>query len=384
MAQSISPQIKVLLSAGMIQGGLSGVGRYVVELANRISDFDEIDLYVAGLDADRHLFTGVDPTHWITIPARYGSGFKNLLWHQWHLREILQQGGFDLFHAPSYRRIMAFCPVPQVATVHDCAPFHLRDKYGFLRGIFGRQVAPWMARRCRSVITVSHFTKQDLVNFYKLPESRITVIHNGLNHRLYRPRNEDALGAFRAAQQLAQPFFFFVSRLEHPGKNHIRLIEAFERFREQQSEPVQLILGGAAWHGAEMIEKRVANSPFAADIRLPGFIDEEDLPLWYASAKALVFPSLIEGFGLPVVEALACGLRVASSDRGSLPEVGGEAAVYFDPESVSSIFEAMELIHGEASTESAGRVRVGLEHAASFDWDLASKATCHAYLNTII
>ncbi len=375
--------IKVLLSAGMIQGGLSGVGRYVVELANRISQFDTVDLHVAGFDADRVLFPTIDDAHWQTIPVAYSSGAKNLLWHQWHLRGLLKQGGYDLFHAPSYRRIMAFCPTAQLATVHDCAPFRLRDKYGALRGLFGRQLAPWMARRCEAIVSVSHFTKQDLVDFYKLPSERITVIHNGLNHSLYRPRSEEELAAFRARKQLDKPFFFFVSRLEHPGKNHVRLIEAYERFRESSPDQVELILGGAPWHGAEVIEQRVADSPYAEDIRLPGFMDEADLPLWYGSAEALVFPSLIEGFGLPVVEALACGVRVASSDRGSLPEVGGNAALYFDPEAVPEIAQGLEVIHDESGDLLEARRQKGLQHAAVFDWDVAAKATCQSYIKLI-
>ena len=127
-------QPKVLLSAGMIQGGLSGVGRYVVELANRIALMEGVELHVAGLDSDRSLFPDVPDACWISIPPSSGGGVKNLIWHQRRLPRILREGGFDLLHIPSYRRIVAFCPVSQLATIHDCAPFRLRDKYGALRG----------------------------------------------------------------------------------------------------------------------------------------------------------------------------------------------------------------------------------------------------------
>ncbi|MEM1221885.1 MAG: glycosyltransferase family 1 protein [Verrucomicrobiota bacterium] len=373
---------KVLLSAGMIQGGLSGVGRYVVELAERIAGMDSVDLHVAGLDADRKLFAALDDAHWVSIPESASGGLKNLLWHQQKLPALLKAGGYDLLHIPSYRRIVAFCPVRQLATIHDCAPFRLRDKYGALRGLFGRQVAPWMARRCEHILTVSKFTKQDLINFFKLPDVGTEVVYNGLNHSLYRSRSDEETGAFRARQGIDRPFLLFISRLEHPGKNHVRLIEAYEAYRDEAEMEHLLVLGGAPWHGAEVIEERVAQSPYAEDILMPGFIEEADLPLWYASADGLVFPSLIEGFGLPVVEALACGCRVATSDRGSLPEVGGDAAIYFDPEDVQAISLAITELCGENPSVREARIAKGLSHAGQFDWDRAAMVTCQTYLKT--
>jgi glycosyltransferase involved in cell wall biosynthesis len=379
----MSQSIRVLLSAGMIQGGLSGVGRYVVELANRMRTYDTLELHVAGFDSDRHLFPEFQDARWISIPDSSKSGVKNIVWHQVKLPGLLKSKGFDLLHIPSYRRIVACPGIPQLVTIHDCAPFRLRDKYGALRGLFGRQLSPWLARRCEAVISVSHFTKQDLIDFFKLPADKIEVIHNGLSHGLYHPRPAEDLQAFREAHGLQQPYFIFVSRLEHPGKNHVRLIEAYEAFRKNCDATIQLVLGGAPWHGAEVIQQRVAESQYAGDIILPGFMDEVELPLWYAASEALVFPSLIEGFGLPVVEALACGVRVVSSDRGSLPEVGGDVAIYFDPESVPAITAALEQAHAESVDEIRDRVDKGLLHAGTFDWDIAAKLTCQSYFNTL-
>ncbi|MGZ0655019.1 glycosyltransferase family 4 protein [Coraliomargarita sp. W4R72] len=379
----MSQPIKILLSAGMIQGGLSGVGRYVVELANRMRKFDTIELHLAGFDSDRHLFPEFSDDRWVSIPESAASGVKNVLWHQFKLPGILKKQTYDLLHIPSYRRILACSSIPQLVTIHDCAPFRLRDKYGALRGLFGRQLSPWLARRCEAVIAVSHFTKQDLIEFFKLPADQVEVIHNGLSHGTYRPQTAEALSAFRKSHNLEQPYYIFVSRLEHPGKNHVRLIEAYEAFRQNCDTRIQLVLGGAPWHGAEVIQQRVADSPYAKDILLPGFMVEAELPLWYAASEALVFPSLIEGFGLPVVEALACGVRVVSSDSGSLPEVGGDAAIYFDPESVPEITKAMQALHSETPVQAQDRIQKGLKHAGSFDWDIAAKLTCQSYFNTL-
>ena len=371
---------RILLSAGMIQGGLSGVGRYVIELAREMSAMlPEGTLHVCGLKSDRHLFPTIRNDCWVEIPQWAGSGPANLLWHQLFLPRILRRGGYGLVHIPSYRRILAGSPIPQLATIHDCAPFHLREKYGFLRGFFGRVVVPLLARRCDHVVTVSKATASDLERFMQLSPERVTVVWNGINHARYHPEESEVVANFRDKKGLGSEVFLYVARLEHPGKNHVRLIEAFEQVVAAGHPGAQLVLGGADWHGAEIIHERVRSSPVSGRIHMAGFMAEEDLPLWYGSARCLVFPSLFEGFGLPVAEALACGTPVITSDRGSLPEVGGDAVDIIDPESVSAIASAMlDLLEMDPSALDL-RVHAGLQRAALFNWNRAALETCAVY-----
>lgn len=162
--------MKVLLSAGMIQGGRSGVGRYVIALGEAlVREQKSVDLYIAGLDADRPLFPWLKDERWISIPARMGGGALNLLWHQVGLNPVVRNLKIDLVHIPSYRRMLWSCAVPQVATIHDCAPFILREKYDFFRGFFGRVVVPKIARRVRRVIAVSETTGKDVIRWMKVP-----------------------------------------------------------------------------------------------------------------------------------------------------------------------------------------------------------------------
>ncbi len=160
-----------------------------------------------------------------------------------------------------------------------------------------------------------------------------------------RPAAEVSAGLERLGQTL--PYFIYLARLEHPGKNHVRLIEAFESFCAQHpSSPHELLLGGADWHGAEVIHERIAASPCRGRIRALGFVGNDDLPLWYAGAAAMVYPSLFEGFGLPPIEAMASGCPVISSVCGSLGEVVGDAARVVDPLSPADMAEALaELAH---------------------------------------
>lgn len=220
--------MKVLLSGGMIQGGRSGVGRYVICLAEAlVAEHPEVELHIAGLDEDRALFPFIRDDRWLTIPPRFARGPFNLLWHQAMLPKLLEQGGYDVVHIPSYRRMLAFSPIPQVATIHDCAPFVLRGKYDMFRGFFGRGMVPAIARKVPRIIAVSETTRQDIIRFMKVPGERIVTVPNGIDHAMFKLQDPAEIAAFRQRKNLSKPYLLYVARLEHPAKNHVRLIEAF-------------------------------------------------------------------------------------------------------------------------------------------------------------
>lgn len=315
----------------------------------------------------------------MTIPASRARAAKNILWHLRTLPKELKAGGFDLVHIPSYRRMIPFSPVPQVATIHDCAPFILREKYDALRGIFGRVLVPAIARRVPRIIAVSETTAGDIRLYMKVPEERIRAIPNGINHKMFRPPDSEALAAFRKRKKLDRPFFLYVARLEYPAKNHHRLIEAFERVIVNGRFGGELILPGAPWHGAEVIETQVRKSPCQNRIRLEGFVEDDELPLWYAAAEALVFPSLMEGFGLPILESQACGTRVVSGNGTSLPEVAGPACIMFDPLEVDEIADAMAELAEMGDSERQRRESEGIKWASRFTWSAHAREAASVY-----
>jgi glycosyltransferase involved in cell wall biosynthesis len=376
--------MKVLLSAGMIQGGRSGVGRYVIALGEAIvREHPDVDLFIAGLDADRPLFPWLRDDRWVTIPARMSGGAMNLFWHQRSLNSLVLHNGIDVVHIPSYRRMLWNCAVPQVATIHDCAPFILREKYDFARGFFGRVLVPAIARRVKHIIAVSETTGRDVVQYMKVPRERVTVVPNGIDHQMFRLQEPSAVQEFRQRKHLSQPYFLYVARLEHPAKNHLRLIRAFDQLVSEGLFDGQLILPGAPWHGSEVVEQAVASSPFKDRIRLEGFVDNDDLPLWYAAAEALVFPSLMEGFGLPLLEAQACGTRIACADATSLPEVAGPAGILFDGLDESSIALAMKRLATMADGERRQREAEGIAWAGRFTWSAHAEASVRIYRNAL-
>lgn len=377
--------MRVLLSAGMTQGGRSGVGRYIVSLAEALAHgHPEVELHIAGLESDRSLFPRLAPDRWIPIPASMHHGPTNLLWHQTALRRVLKARHIDLVHIPSYRRMIWRCDIPQVATIHDCAPFIMREKYDFARGFFGRIVVPMIARRVDRIIAVSETTGADVIRWMQVPANQVAVVPNGIDHNQFHPLEPEAIRAFRYRKKLERPFFLYVARLEHPAKNHIRLIKAFEMATASGAFDGELILPGAPWHGSRVIEDAVAASPLRDRIRLEGFVNDQDLPLWYAAAEALVFPSLMEGFGLPLLEAQACGTRIACSNTTSLPEIAGPAGILFDGTDENSIANAMIDLASMDANERARREHDGIIWAARFTWQAHAREVARIYRETML
>jgi glycosyltransferase involved in cell wall biosynthesis len=278
---------------------------------------------------------------------------------------------------------MAHCAVPQVATIHDCAPFILREKYDWRRGVFGRVIVPWIARRVSRIIAVSETTGNDVVRHMKVPAQNVTVVPNGIDHQMFAPPHAQDVAEFREKKHLRQPFFLYVARLEHPAKNHVRLIRAFERLSETGGFSGHLVLPGAPWHGCEVVEQAVAASAFRERIRLEGFVDNAELPLWYAAAEALIFPSLMEGFGLPLLEAQACGTRIACANATSLPEVAGPAGLLFDGLDEASMAAAMAHLATMPGEERRHLEDQGIAWAARFTWSAHAAAAVAIYRDAL-
>ena len=373
--------MRIGISTSVIQQGRSGVGQYVLALVRALiaqPGSHEFTLYV--LERDLSLFSFAAPAvRMVSVPERHRPPVKNILWHQTELPRLARQASLDVLHVPSYRRLLWPRPCALVATIHDLAPFRLPGKYDWKRMIYGRVVVRRLAHRQDEIIAVSRATADDLHAFFDIPERQVTVVHNGLDHDRFTPGNRAQARADIAQRHgLRQPFFLYVSRLEHPAKNHARLIEAFNRFKAATRSPWQLALGGSDWHGAPTIHALVQLSPFSHDIFRLGFVPDGDLPLWYRAAGAFVYPSLFEGFGLPPLEAMACGCPVVAATGGALVEVIGNAAETLDPLSVTDIEIQLSRMAGDDALRERLRAS-GVVHARRFDWKHTAAATLEVY-----
>jgi glycosyltransferase involved in cell wall biosynthesis len=372
--------IRVALSTSVIQRGKSGVASYLFGLLDGFRAIDPpIDLTLVGFVEDRPLFERwLDRFSWQPVAEKWRPAVRNILWHQIHLPPLLKRHRIDVLHIPSYRRIVWNPPAAQVVTIHDCAAFAVRGKYDFARMFYGRHVVSRLARGADAVMTVSRATAEDVARYFKIPNAR--AIWNGIDHSHFKPLPAAQVASTLVATfKQTNPYFLYLARLEHPAKNHIRLIEAFEQFA--QAEPARtedLIFGGADWHGAEVIHRRIAASPLRNRIRNLGFVAKSDLAVLYNGATAMVYPSLFEGFGLPPIEAMACGCPVISSPRGSLREVVGYAAYLINPEDVADIATGLASAPVTARDRETWSRR-GIDHAARFHWEKAARAVVETY-----
>lgn len=372
--------MKVGLTATMIQGGRSGVAQYVFSLVRELIRAGQVDLNVFVLEDELPLLDfAKDGCHLIPVPRAAAPPVKNILWHQLSLPKLAADLKLDVLHVPSYRRLVRSAPCPTVGTIHDLAPFHVKGKYDIARMFYGRVVVKSLARAQKEIIAVSHCTARDIENFFGIPQSRLHVIHNGIDHDRFFPGDIDAARAWITEKHaITAPYFLYVSRLEHPGKNHVRLIEAFVAFKNATGSPWQLALGGGDWHGCEAIKSSAAASPFANDIRFLGFVPDADLPNLYRAARGMVYPSLFEGFGLPPVEAMACGTPVISSTRGALEEVVADAALIVDPENIPDITRALTDLSTDAVLAESLSSK-GLANAARFHWSHTAAEVTEIY-----
>ena len=279
-----------------------------------------------------------------------------------------------LFHATEHL-LPYLRHTPTVLTVHDLIFERLPEHHKAMNRIYLRQAMPLFCRRATAIIAVSESTRRDLVALYGLPSTKITVIPEAAAPH-FRPQSIEQIARVRDRLALPPRYLLTVGTIE-PRKNLSRLVDACGPLFRDGNVDALVIVGGRGWLTKEFFA-HLERSPWRERVILPGYVPDEDLPAVYACAALCVQPSLYEGFGLPVLEAMACGAPVCAADTTSLPEVGGDAARYFPPTDVEAITEAMRAVLGDASLAAELRRR-GLERAAQFSWERTASETLALY-----
>jgi glycosyltransferase involved in cell wall biosynthesis len=305
----------------------------------------------------------------VTVPVRSANRAQWVRGEQVLLPRLAARAGVDLVHslattAPAWGRFA------RVTTVHDLHYRTVPDAHFGLRGLGMRVLVPLAARRSDRIIAISEATKAEIVAHLHLPRERIDVVHQGLGRRRgVAPRPVEGLA-------LGERPLLLTAAAKRPHKNLMALLEALALLPEG-NRPVLVLPGYATPHETELRERAGALG-LAGDVRFLGWVDDAEMEWLYARAEAFVFPSLSEGFGLPVLEAMARGVPVACSDRPPLTEIAGDAAVLFDPTSPRAIADAITgLLQDEALRQ---RLReAGPAQAAAFTWASTARETLASY-----
>ena len=358
--------MRLLVSCIPYDGGKSGISTYVREVVKALVDQGhELTLLCepavrpeegVPLSVGREKFK----VESVFAPRWTRRAVFSMLWHLfvlpfWIRRHRRDFDGFVICAAN--RRVCAWYPLATTATVHDLANFHIPGKYSRLRMFYLAHVLPFFAKRAQHLVAVSGATKVDMVKYWHCRAEDITVLYNGLGMR----SDERDIPSSRAN-------LLYISRIEHPGKNHVRLIEAYGKLPREVAAAHPLVIAGADWKDADVVHAAAAASPHADFIRFTGFVDAADMPRLWAQAAFYVFPSLFEGFGLSLVEAMARGIPCACSNNGSLGEIAGDVALTFDPLDSDAMAAALRALLSEPAEARAARVARGRVHAARFSW----------------
>ncbi len=320
------------------------------------------------------------------VPARSRSmwrkvwnGIRNIFWIQVVLPIRLLGLKADVLHAPSFFAPL-LCPCPVVLTIYDTLYLTHAQHYGdklFL--LYAKLFIKPAVRRCALISTISQASRADILSAFGVPENKIHVIYPGVSSRFRPTRDTAAIIRILEKYGIASPFFLFIGALE-PRKNLSCLLRAFALFLRARlgGERYRLVLAGPGGPAFAELQQIARELEILEHVQFLGFITDDDIPSLYSAARAFVFPSLGEGFGLPIVESMACGTPVVTSNVSSIPEVAGDAAVLVDPEDVQALARAMEAVAFDSEVRQR-LVKKGIERAALFTWPRAAQETEQLY-----
>ena len=369
-------KIRIGINASKIYDVHTGVGRYTSNLSRSI------------------LKTGVKNDYFLYTPGRVGKAVVadleganfdkpvvsipnntlRILWEQMVLPMYSRKDGLDLFHYTDHALSLLFRKCPVIITVHDIAYLRLPKLLNTSRKVYKKNILRISIRKAKIIIADSFATKKDIIEYFGIREEKIRVVHLGVESRFCPIENVEG---FRLKNNLPSKMILNVGTLE-PRKNVVSLIKAFKKLRERGFEEVKLVIAGDKGWLYEEIFKEVGHSDLKKEILFLGVVKDEDLPLLYNCADIFVYPSLYEGFGLPPLEAMACGVPVITSNTSSLPEVIGDAGIMVDPNDVNSLCESMYILLKDR--ELWNRMRnMGFERSKLFSWDKTAKKILEVY-----
>jgi glycosyltransferase involved in cell wall biosynthesis len=268
-------------------------------------------------------------------------------------------------------------PCPTVITIHDMTLWLFPEYHGKRRLLSMRPIIPLAARRAAAIITVSDSAKQDIVRILGIPSEKVHVIYEAPAPRFKRICDQERLAAVRRQHDLPERFVLYVGTIE-PRKNLVRLLEAFASLRDRHRDGWTLILVGQRGWNDQAVFAAAERLALGNSIRFLGYVSPETLIALYNLASVAAFPSIYEGFGLPVVEAMVCGVPVVTTSKGSLGEVAGDAAEIVDPTDVESIAAGLERLMSDPVRHAELRER-GLARSARFSWVEAARQTREVY-----
>ncbi|MBT6053518.1 MAG: glycosyltransferase family 4 protein [Candidatus Scalindua sp.] len=377
-----SRRIRIGINASKYSDVHTGVGRFTNILCHHISELNS--------NYDFYMYTAIKANQLHKISGRnvrirraglnLQSNISRILWEQVALPYYSSRDELDLFHYTDHALSVMEGVRPCIITVHDIAFILFPHLFNRTRRMYKKFIFERLINKADIIITPSNSTKNDLKRYCEINEEKIKVVHYGVEKR-FLPISKSKVEGYRSRNSLPSRMILSVGTLE-PRKNIVTLIKAFAKLREKGFIDYKLVVAGSKGWLYKEIFKEIGTRGLQKEVLFLGNVADEDLPNLYNCADLFVYPSLYEGFGLPPLEAMACGVPVITSNTSSLPEVVGDAGIMVDPTDVNSLFEKMCQILGDSELRHYMK-NMGLERAKLFSWRKTAKGIMEIYDDTL-
>jgi glycosyltransferase involved in cell wall biosynthesis len=374
--------VKFAIDCRRILPGMTGLGSYtlglVTALAQLIAERRHELILFATPESVVMLSDIIEHVTIINVPWPVENHLRGDYWKHITLPRLLNRLKIDVFHDPAYQLPFLPSKAANVVTIHDLAPFRHPETNSVKYNLYWRYMTRAAVRRAERIIAVSEFAKGDMEAMFPAARGKVDVVPEGAAACFTKQKAD--MNILRS-HGITKPYLLTAAKYE-PRKNLARCIESFMAGPAMNYDDIQLVIAGAMGWKTGNMKSLLQDKAVLEKIVLTGYLEQTDLVEILRGALALVVPSIYEGFGLPLLEAMACGAPVISANTASLPEVGGHAPVYFDPYSVESMAEAMMRVVSDDQLRS-DMILNGLDRAALFSWKDSAEKTLETYLRAL-
>jgi glycosyltransferase involved in cell wall biosynthesis len=371
--------MKIAIDVRTVLPNRSGVGNYVLHLVQNLRQVDPGPIYYflaqkKNLSLLGNLAREQNPL--LTIFSHENHPLSDF-WEHFILPIRLKRMGINVFHGPASLIPFRKNHCGLIVTIHDLVAFLFPETIPLKYGAYMRYLLRQAVKRADKIIAVSYHTKKDLIQILKVPSEKIVVIHEAPSPIFYPYDKKEAQVRLKQRYGITKKFIYHLGNIE-PRKNLIVLLEAFTRVCQDLGDEYQLVVSGQKGWLTRSLSHFLINYPAKDQVLFTGYVPMEDIPLFMNGAELFVFPSLYEGFGLPVLEAMSCGTPVISSNRSSIPEIVGLAGVLVDPTDIRELADS--IIGLLRNPEEKMRLsQLGKEQSARFSWDEVARKTLDVY-----
>lgn len=328
--------------SGYVGNRLTGIGRVLINVLEELAKQHPEDEYILFRNfdfKDYDVLSSYNNIQIVDVPYTKESTWKNIFWHQWLFQKLLKKYKCNIAYIPNFT-LLLWKAVPTIVSIHDLIEYNVPEKFSKLRMLYRKGICdPLMAMRSDHILTVSQSSFNDIVAYLKVKPSKITLTLNASDKKIFKRYEKGEVEAVISEYGLEyKKYLLFVGTIDYPGKNIKTVIEAFFELKAKENlNDFKLVIIGKKGYNSEVIYDFVNSSPYKDEVIFTGYLKDEDLPKYYAGASIMLYLSLFEGFGLPVLEAMSCATPVVCSNTSCFPEIVQELDVMVSPTDVVDV-----------------------------------------------